>query len=506
MHAVDTNNTTLPPLRYSSTAMLLRAVTNLLNLGNTQLAGETLQDLLRERPDQGEVWALQGGLEARRGRPDLAIPLYRRALELDPTNIMLHSAYIFALDQSPDASLEDAYLARRAFNELVKTDVPASYPNDRDPDRRLRVGYVSGDFKNHSAAFGFAPILLCHSQSEVEVFAYATNEGVDWVAEEIQSKGVQWRAAARWGDQRLFDQIVADQIDILIDLSGHSSGNRLPVFARHPAPVQITMIGYITGTGLDAMDYLFADVDTILPDEEQWYAEEIVRLPRIMTFWPTDPESVGAVVPSPCLENGYLTFGVLNRVGKIQPPCVEAWGEILRRLPGARLIIKSPGLDDPHARATLVRMLEDGECDLDRIEILGATVKNEHMKVYHRVDVALDPSPHGGGMSTLEAAWMGVPTITMPRVQIPSRIATTVARELSLEYFVADSWDAYIDRALALNDQYEQLAKVRRLMREMMRVSAFGDHGRYVRAVETRYRELWQRYLDGGSTRLRVVS
>ena len=483
---------------YRSVPMLLRAITNMLNLGQTQHAEATLADLLREHPTQGEVWALQGGLEARRGRPDLALPMYRHALELDPKNIMLHSAYIFALDQSPDVSLEEAYRARRAFNDLVKTDTPLSYANDADPQRpRLRVGYVSGDFKNHSAAFGWAPILICHNRDEVEVFAYSCSEGSDWVAEEIQSKGVQWRAAARWGDERLYAQIQEDRIDILVDLSGHSSGNRLPVFARKPAPVQITMIGYITGTGLDAMDYMFADEDTIHPDEERWYAEEIVRLPRIMTFWPTDPESVGEVQPLPALQNGFLTFGVFNRLGKIQPACARAWGEILRRLPDARLVVKSPGLGDPHARLGLEAMFREAGCDVARMEFLGSTVKNEHMKTYHRIDVALDPSPHGGGMSTLEAAWMGVPTLTMPHVQIPSRIATTVARELSLSALVVDSWDAYIEQAVSFDSQRAELAKVRALLREMMRVSSFGDHGRYCRAVEQRYRELWQRWCRG---------
>jgi predicted O-linked N-acetylglucosamine transferase (SPINDLY family) len=496
-------------IRYDRPDMVLRAVTNMLNLGRARQAEEILGDLLREYPDQAEVYALLGGLEARRGNPDAALPLHQRAVEMDPTNQMLHSALIFALDQSADVTLERAYQARRRFNDLVKVDPDqiAPHPNDRDPERRIKVGYVSNDFKNHSAVFGWAPVLLCHDPEEVELYAYSCSQGADWVAEEIKGKVEHWRSAARWNDDRLEAQIRADQIDVLIDLSGHSSGHRLPVFARKPAPVQITGWGYITGTGLDAMDYLFADEDTIKPDEERWYAEEIIRLPRILTFWPTDPNSVGEVAPLPAAENDYLTFGVFNRLGKIQPACARAWGAILAHLPTARLVVKSPGLDDENARAGLERMFDAAGCDLTRLEFRGTTTKDLHLKAYHLIDVALDPSPHGGGMSTLEAAWMGVPTLTLPHVQIPSRIATTINHEVGLSYLVADSWDDYVARAIALDTQRVELARVRGLLRDIMRVSSFGDHGTYAKSVEVSIRELWRRWCVGEAPRkLRVVS
>lgn len=487
------------PLGFDGPALLFRAVTNMLNLSRTGPADAALADLARAYPNHPEVYSLLGGAEARRGNPEAALPLYERAVELDPTNHLLHSALVFALDQSGAVTLERAYRARRAYNDLVKVDpaLVAPHENDRDPERRLRVGYVTGDAKNHSAVYGWAPILLCHTPTEHEVFVYSTAPGVDWVAEEITSKVEHFTVVASWSDDRLEAQIRADRIDVLVDLSGHSSGNRLPMFARKPAPVTATLIGYITGTGLDAMDYLFADEDTIRPDEEQWYAEKVVHLPRIMTFWPTDPSTVGEVQRPPCETNGYLTFGVFNRYGKIQPPCARAWSEILRRLPDARLVVKSPGLDDEHARAQLQAMFADAGCDLSRLQFRGTSIKVEHLKAYHEIDVMLDPSPHGGGMSTLEAVWMGVPVLTLPATQIVSRIATTVNREMGLSWLIADSWDDYVTRAVALDTQREELARVRMLLREVMRVSSFGDHGRYVVAYEARVRELWRRWCRG---------
>jgi len=514
IHRVDHDDVAQNPaaqlgrLRYTNPMMILEACKNSLNLGSSEMVEATLTEFLEEHPKHPKALMMLGTVYERKGDLARALPLLERALEINPSDISLHSALIFALDQAPETSLERAYQARRAYNEQVRIAHPKPNTNDRNPDRRLRVGYVSGDFRNHSAAYGWAPILLCHDKGEVEVFAYSCMPGGDDPTTEQIKPGVdQWRDARYWDDDRLEAQIRADQIDVLVDLSGHSSGNRLPVFARHPAPVQITMIGYITGTGLDAMDYLFADRDTVKPDEERWYAEEIVRLPRIMTFWATDPAQVGEPAPPPCLKNGFLTFGVWGRHGKIQPPCARAWAEILGRLPDARLVIKSPGLGDPFQVKSLNALLYAAGVDLSRTEFRGPTDKNEHMKQYGLVDVGLDTSPHGGGMSTMEAAWMGVPILTLPHHQIPSRIATSVNRELGLDYLVATDWADYVDRAVALNEQREELTKVRRLMRDVMRVSAFGNHGDFARAVEMQYRALWQRWCSGETRpRLEVVS
>lgn len=519
MHAVDTDDVALRPvtgaaprpigrLEYEQPLIVLEAVKNMLNLGTSQRAEATLVEFIDKYPRNAKAYGLLGTVYERQGDLDRAIPLLEKSVDLNPDDIHLHSALIFALDQAPDVSMERAYRARRAFNDCVRIDRPKPNTNDRDPDRKLRIGYVSGDFRNHSAAFGWAPILLCHDRDQFDLYAYSCMPGGnDLTTEQIRPAVAHWRDARYWNDDRLEQQIRDDKIDILVDLSGHSSGNRLPVFARHPAPVQITMIGYITGTGLDAMDYLFADADTVLPNEEQWYAEEIVRLPRIMTFWAADPALVGEPAPPPCLENGYLTFGVWGRHGKIQPPCAEAWARILGILPDARLIIKSPGLGDTHQVASLNRLLYEAGIDLGRTEFRGPTDKTEHLKAYSLIDVALDTSPHGGGMSSLEAAWMGVPVLTLPHHQVPSRIATTINRELGLGFLVASDWDDYVNRAVALDGQREELSKVRGLMRDVMRVSSFGDHGTYTKHVEDRYRELWMRWCSGDTPkRLRAVS
>lgn len=497
-------------LAYERPGLLIRAVKTMLNQGDNSRAEAVLTGLLDRHPDHPKALALLATVYERSGDPGAALPLFERAVALDPEDLELHSALIFALDQSPDVTLERAYQARRAFNAAVRVSpkLIAPHLNDRDPERKLRIGYVSNDFKNHSAAFGWAPVLFAHDRQQFELYAYSCAPGGDWATEVIKGWVPHWRDAAYWDDARLAAQIRTDEIDVLVDLSGHSSGHRLAVFARKPAPVQITGWGYITGTGLDAMDYLFADDVCVRPDEERWYAEEVIRLPRILTFWASDPASVGEVQPLPADTNGHLTFGVFNRLGKIQPPCVAAWSEILGRVPTARLTVKSPGLENRAAHDALLEMFVRAGCDVSRLDFYGITQKNEHMKQYGTIDVALDPSPHGGGMSTLEAAWMGVPTLTMPHLQIPSRIATTVAAELGLPYMVADSWPDYVARAVALDGQRDQLRTVRGLLRDLMGVSSFGDHGIYARNVEARYREGWRRWCAGDAPQpgLRAVA
>lgn len=505
--------TVQPPgtLGYERKGMILHAAQNAMNHSRNAFARDVLLDLIDERPDFAKAYAFLGSAYGRMGDTATAIAHLERAAELDPSDVSIHSTLIFALDQSAETTMERAYRARRDFNAVVRVDptLIASHTNDRDPERRLRVGYVSADFRNHSAAYGFGPVLLAHTRGQFELYAYSCSPEEDVRTADFRQVVPNWRDAAGWDDDRLEAQIREDQIDILVDLSGHSAGNRLGVFARKPSPVQITMIGYITGTGLDAMDYLFADETTILPEEERWYAEEIVRLPRIMTYWAPDITAVGDVTAPPADTNGHLTFGVFNRLGKIQPPCTRAWAEILQRLPDARLIVKAPGMDDEAARIDLERMFAESGAPLGRLEFRGMTDQNDHLRTYHLIDVALDCSPHGGGMSTLDAAWMGVPTLTLPDKQIPSRIATTVARELGLNYLVADSWPDYIARAVALDGQRGELRRVRRLMRDMFTVSSFGDHYTFARSVEAQYRALWQRWCrDEGpkQSHLEVVS
>lgn len=483
-------------LGFQRPGLLLAAAVQLINLNRLFDARALVERALEQEPQNAHGWSCMGSLLERLGDLDGSLAAFHRAVAAAPDAPKVLSNHIFAMDRHPSVTLEQAYQMRRCFNDLVKTDPPASYLNDRDPGRPLRVGYVSGDLRQHSAAFSFGPVLLKHDRANVETYIYSVTPESDWLTEAIRAGVPMWRECLSDSEDELAEKIQADQIDILVDLSGHSAGNRLAVFARKPAPIQVTGWGYITGTGLDAMDYLFADADTILPDEERYYAERVVRLPRLLTFWPTDPAEVGDVTPLPAEQNGYLTLGVFQRLGKLHPACLNLWARVLDSVPDARIVFKSPGLEIDAIRDHFSGRLADAGIDTARVTLLGSTPHDEHMRAYGAIDVALDPWPDGGGISTLEAAWMGVPTITAPWQQIPSRVTSSVNRELGLDCLIARNPTEYVERAVAANAQRAELAEMRRWLRDLMTASAFGSHALYTNWVERAYRQMWVKWIS----------
>jgi predicted O-linked N-acetylglucosamine transferase (SPINDLY family) len=428
------------------------------------------------------------------GDMDTAIELLDRVAAMVPNNANVLCQLIFSHDRRINSTLEDSYRLRRRFNDLVKVPQTRPHTNNRATDRTLRIGYVSGDFRHHSAITVMGAHILKHDRALFDVYAYSNAAAGDGLTDQIRASVTHWHDISIWTDDRLEQQIREDQIDILVDLSGHSAGNRLAVFARKPAPIQVTAWGYITGTGLDAMDYLFADADTIRPDEEQWYAEQVYRLPRIVSYWPVDASVVGPVSPPPCERNGYLTYGVMNRLGKIKRDAIRVWSRILQHVPDAVLIVKAAGLDDEASRSWLQNVFAEEGADLARLEFRGVTSHADHLKLYHEIDVCLDPWPDGGGVSTLEALWMGAPMVTLPWRQIASRLTTSFLNEVGLPYLIASSPDEYVERAVALNGQRVELAGVRSMLRDVLSASILCDHESYARHVEDAYRSIWRRW------------
>lgn len=471
--------------------LLLAAAVQLVSANRLHEAEDLLRLLLELAPEDAVASSTLASVRERLGDLDGSLALFERAHEMAPTNPLVLTNYIFALDRHPSTTLERAYTIRRRYHDLVKAE-PMSHTNDRDPERRLRIGYVSADFRNHSATTAFGPVILKHDPEQFDVHLYSSTPEHDWLTDVFKAAVPHWHDVKHLSDGALARQIQDDGIDILVDLSGHSSGTRLPVFARKPAPVQATGWGYITGTGLDAMDYLFADADTIAPEEERFYAERVVRLPRLLAYWASDPAAVGEVQPPPCARNGHLTFGVFQRLGKLHPACLKLWARVLDAIPDARLIVKAPGLEHRPLDDLLRARLAGAGADNGRIRFYGASDKNDHLKAYADVDVALDPWPDGGGVSTLEAAWMGVPTLTSPWHQIPSRVTSSVNRELGLDDFIVGGPSAYVERARAIDEQRPALAEIRRWLRPLLQASAFCSHERYARTVEGHYREFWR--------------
>jgi protein O-GlcNAc transferase len=436
-----------------------------------------------------------------RGQFDEAIQAYRRALALQPDDTLAHSGLIFVQDHHDAVSPADRLAERRAWNERhARTLTLAAHPhqNDRDPDRPLRVGYVSGDFYYHSAATSFANVILSHDPRQIEVVCYASVARPDAQTARFAERVPTWRDVATWTDAAVAEQVRADQIDILVDLGGHSSTGRLLVFARKPAPIQVTAWGYVTGTGLDAMDYLLADPVAVPPEHERWYAEQIAHLPSILCF--EAASTLPAVAPAPILRSGTITFGSFNRATKLTDRALDLWGRVLAAVPGSRVVLKSPGLDDTENRARILAAFAAHAVQPDRIEILGKTPIFEHLEAYGKIDVQLDPVPHGGGATTFDGLLQGVPCITLQGQMIPERVSASFLTTLGLADLIADTPDQYVEIAARLAADPARLVRERATLRDRLLASPAADGAQYTRAVEAAYRAMWHRWTGSQET------
>ena len=425
-------------------------------------------------------------------RADLeaAISCLDQALEVEPDDETAISTRIFFLDFMADRDFAAHQEARSLWWNRIGTKIAAERPshhnNEFDPNKRLVLGYVSADFKRHSAAFTYRLVLQNCDRSQFEVICYSGSHVEDEVTASFREAADQWRDARLWSDDQLAQCIRNDRVDILIDLSGHSEGNRLAVFARKAAPIQVTAWGHATGTGLPTMDYLFSDPVMVPQEVRHLYAEQIYDLPCAITI--ERPVAERRSEP-PVISNGYVTYGVFNRVSKISDAAIALWARILQSDLTARLMIKDVGIDIDSVRDTLLRKFAAHGVIESRLQLVGSTNREEHLAAYGEVDICLDPFPHGGGVSSWEALHMGVPIVSKIGNALPKRIAGAIMSAVGLADWVAGDDDEYVD--IALRSTPERLAAIRRELPE--RIAARCGPLAYARAVEQGYRAMWKK-------------
>ena len=469
-------------------------------LAQAGMSAPALADYARAlavKPDHVDAFYNRGNALVRLLRPKEALADYDAALAVDPGHVFAHSNKIYALDFVEGLGFEDHQAERRRWFEAHARRFAGSavFPNVRDPGRRLVIGHVSADFRTHSAAFAFGPVLRRLDRSRFEVVLYSNSRIEDALTREFRALADRWRPVADLTDDALAQQIRDDGIDILVDLSGHTEGNRLLVFARKPAPVQVTAWGYSTGNGIPAIDYLFSDPVAVPLAVRRFFAEAIADLPCQVGFEaPADAPDVGA---SPIRERGFVTFGCFNRLFKISAGAIELWSRILLALPRSRLLLKDRLLDLPAQRATMLAAFAARGIGADRIEFRGNTSRRDHLLAHGEVDIALDPFPHNGGVSTWEALWMGCPVVAKAGASIPGRLSATILASVGLDDWVAESDADYVAIAVRKAGDIERLASLRARLRGIVGESASGNPDRYARAVEEAYRAMWRRWCEG---------
>lgn len=455
---------------------------------------------------------LERAVETDRARPDTvfnrgvvrhhqgdfagALADWKATVAAEPAHRVARSNLIFALHYEPDVDGARLLAEARTYDRLLGNPAGrcTSWPNARAADRRLRIGYVSPDFREHSVAHYMEPLLAAHDRSRVELFAYAELKRRDATTGRLNALTDHWRPTAGSRDDDVARQIRDDAIDILVDLAGHSADNRLAVLALRPAPVQVSWLGFPGTTGLSAIDYRLTDDIADPPGAEADATETLVRLPRGFHCW-RPPAGAPAIAPRSRAEAP--VFASFNNVQKISAPTVAAWAEILRRVPGATLSLKSSWLSRPRAVAALREAFARHGIVAERLLLSGWIEGTAgHLAAYGGADVALDPFPYNGTTTTLEALWMGVPVVTLMGHRHAGRVGASLLHRIGAAELVAKSVEDYVDNAVALAADGARLVAYRTTLRGWLSASPLLDAAAFARALEASYRTMWQRWCD----------
>ena len=456
-----------------------------------EAAIEALEQAIGIDPDLVEAHSNLGNALTGQGRVDEAIAAYRRALDIDPGLAAVRSNLLLALNYATSVDEETLFAEHLAYDATQAATGAARArprPEDGDPKRRLRIGYVSPDLRLHAIASFIMPPFIHHDRKRFELHAYYTYHLSDQVTEGFRGVVDHWTDAAGISDDDLAAVIRRDRIDILVDLAGHSAFNRLPVFARHPAPVQVTWIGYSNTTGLGAIDYRLTDAFYDPEDgREELYTETLVRLPTRLCFQP--PADCPAVGPLPARSNGHVTFVSTANLVKLNLPLLVLWGRILAAVPDSRLVILNAGSQAAGDR--IREIFADAGVDADRLTLEGRRPFADYLALHNHVDIGLDAYPFNGAATSYTAAWMGVPHVTWCGRRPCSRHGHQLFANMGLADLVAESADDYIDRAVALGRDIDRLEGLRDDLRPRMAASPVTDGAGQTRALEDAYRRMW---------------
>lgn len=462
---------------------------------------EVFARALRTNPDFAEAHNNLANVFKHQGRLDEALASYERVLTLRPDYAAAHSNLLMTQHYSDRLSSADLLAAAHRFGEAFNQKAAgAIFANERSPSRRLRVGYISGDFQQHPVGFLFARVLEAHDRTGFEIFCYANSPNVDDVTHRLRKAAHHWRSIVGLSDAGAAAMIQHDGVDILIDLSGHTAKNRLLLFARRAAPVQASWLGYFGTTGLREMDYLLMDGAAAPPGEERWFSEAVVRLPY-GRFCYAPPDYAPDPADPPSLSRGYVTFGSFNNVAKIGPGVIKLWAEVLQATPQSRLLLKWKSFDDARVRGRFVDAFRAAGIAEERLELRGFSRHRDMLAQYGDIDVALDPFPFGGGLTSCEALWMGVPVVTLPGDRPASRQTVGFLGVVGLAHCAARTVAEYVACATGLAAEPNRLVTLRHRLRSRMTASALCDGALFTPTLEAALREMWGRWCAGDPVR-----
>jgi protein O-GlcNAc transferase len=450
------------------------------------------RDAVRLKPDFAVAHKSLGNILKDLGQMEQAIASYQRAMNLSPDDAGIHSNMVYALGFDPNytsaAILQEAARWDDLHGKPLRSSIKPQ-TNDRDPNRRLHIGYVSPDFRSHCLSLFMVPLFSSHHRERFEFYGYSSAIRPDAVTQRIQQHFDVWRSVFDRSDSQLADIIRADGIDILVDLTMHMPRGRPLLFARKPAPIQVAWLAYPGTTGLSAIDYRLTDPYLDPPGQnDSDYSEISVRLPD--TFWCYDPLcGEPAVNRMPAFDNGHVTFGCLNNYCKVNEQVLALWAKVLAELRDSQLLILTP---EGHARQCTLDTLASFNIDRRRIQFVPFRPRLQYLQTYHRIDIGLDTFPYNGHTTSLDSYWMGVPVVTLMGQTVVGRAGWCHLSNLGLQELAAQTSEQFIEIAIKLAKDLPRLSQLRSTLRERLQKSPLMDAPRFAQNMEAAYRHMWK--------------
>ncbi len=452
----------------------LNLATSLLTQFRLAEAEQAARELIEADPTNAEAWATLAAIQQAAAKVPDALKALQRAVELSP-DYTRHSRWLAAMQYGANVTAESLLAAHRQWDQLYGqvARLPAIPASASASSRPLRIGFVSTNFNRHPIAFLALPMLEAIDRTRATIILYSDGFGEDPFTARFKAAADVWHSTGSLSDDDLAELIRRDEVDVLIDLMGHT-GRRLPVFARKPAPLQATWLGYAGTTGLSAIDHIIADRYHIRPGEEAWYQESVLRLPNSYAVY-GPPDYLPVVNPLPAKLNGTFTFGSLSNPAKFSPQLLQAWAKILKRTDNSRLLLQFAGLGEEAIQTPIRQQLVAGGIAPGRVIFKGTVPHPDLLAAYHEVDLALDTQPYSGGVTTCEALWMGVPVVTFPGSTFAGRHSTSYLSSAGLTEFVATDLSAYVEVAVSWSKRASELSDLRGSLRSRVAASPIGN-------------------------------
>lgn len=456
---------------------------------------ESLRKAMDIDPNVPGIWVNLGVTLLQRKQFKEGFDLLHKAIQKEPHNPVFYSTYLFYLKHLPDVAPQVIFDLHKHWGKTHAPISMARTSHDNVPvaDRRLRIGYISPDFRTHSVAYFFEPILDGHDLNNVEVYGYGNVVSPDQTTERLKGKFDHYRNIFGVDDKTVAQFIEQDRIDILVELAGHTQNNRLLVLAHKPAPIQVTYLGYLDTTGIEAIDFILTDNLLSHSESQKFYTEQLMYLPGGYYCYKC-PEIDITVTPPPSVENGYITFGSLAPDRRFNLSLLKVWANILTHTPNSRIIVGFAGGLDDSVRIHYLNEFEKCGISQERVDLHGPKPYVEYLKEYSKIDILLDTFPDNGGTYTFESLWMGVPLITLAGHRQTERKGLSTLSQVGLECFAATTISEYVAKAVALANDLENLVDMRESMRERMAKSPLCDSRQFARNLESVYREMWHRW------------